>query len=292
MASFREKWLAAVEQKNSVLCAGLDPAEYDLGRDQGLPYMVDKREWSFQYLRSVGPHAAALKINANYWKERDDMRTVEELADVAAVEFGMVVIDDSKLADVGSTNEAGIFYAKQRGFDAVTLAPFAGNMGETADQARKWDIGLISMCLMSNPEYGREKNSWVRVDLPGHFFKEDTEVIRGTTYTRKYLKLAYDAAKNGVDGIVIGAPSKHNRMTEDEIFRVRRYAGDEMLVLLLGVGAQGGEAETIWKYFDRDNVIANVGRALMFPNGSKSSPVEQADAARHYQKMLNDLRIA
>ena len=291
MTSFREKWLAAVEKKNSVLCAGLDPAEYDLGRDEeGLPYMTDKREWSFQYLRSIGPYASALKMNVNYWKDRDDMRTVEELADIAAVEFGMVVIDDCKLADIGSSNEAGIFYAKQRGFDALTLAPSAGNLKEAAEQARKWEMGLISLCLMSNPEYEREKNSWVRLDSPDRFFKDDTELIKGAVHTRKYLKLVSDAAKYGVDGIVIGAPSAKNKLVEDEIFRARRYAGDEMLVLLPGVGAQGGEAQTIWRYFDRDNVIVNVGRALMFPKGSKSSPIDQADAAKHYQKMLNELR--
>src|SRR3989338_1042627 len=131
MASFREKWLAAVEQKNSVLCAGLDPAEYDLGREEeGLPDLVDKREWSFRYLEDVAPYAAALKINVNYWKDRDDMRTAEELAD----------------------NEAAIFYAKKKGFDAITIATFAGNLEAAAEQARRWDIGLISMCLMSNPE--------------------------------------------------------------------------------------------------------------------------------------------
>ena len=28
--TFREKWLEVVERKNSVLCAGLDPAEFEM----------------------------------------------------------------------------------------------------------------------------------------------------------------------------------------------------------------------------------------------------------------------
>ena len=291
MASFREKWLAAVEQKNSVLCAGLDPAEYDLGREEeGLPDLVDKREWSFRYLEAVAPYAAALKINVNYWKDRDDMRTAEELADFAAAECGMVPIDDSKPADISSTNEAAIFYAKKKGFDAITIATFAGNLEAAAEQARRWDIGLISMCLMSNPEYEDEKNSWKKVNADDHYENSDVSVIDGVPHVRQYLKLAHDAAKYGLDGIVIGAPSKKNHITESELQKVRQYSRDDTLVLLLGIGAQGGEASAIWKYSDKDNVIVNVGRASMFPKGSNSAPYQQAEAARHYQKMLNELR--
>jgi len=292
MASFREKWLAAVEKKNSVLCAGLDPAEYDLGRgEEGLPYLIDKREWTFRYLETVAPHVAALKINVNYWKQRDDMETIAETAAYASSELGLVIIDDSKLADISSTNEAGIYHSVENNFDAVTLAPFAGNMKEAAEQARKWEIGLISMCMMSNPEYEMVKNDLVQVNNEDHYYSNDIINVVGVPRVRKYMQLAHDAAKYGLDGIVVGAPSKKNHITEAEIQKVRKYSRDDTLVLLPGIGAQGGEAEAIWKYFDKDAVIVNVGRALMFPQGSNSTPAEQADAAKHYQKMLNKLRV-
>jgi len=291
MASFREKWLAAVEKKNSVLCAGLDPASYDLDRgEDGLSDLMDKKEWSYRYLESIGSEAAALKININYWKERDDQHTVEEIADMATAEYGMIVLDDAKFADIGSTNEAGIFYAKQRGFDAVTIAPFAGNIKEAAGQAKKWEIGLISMCLMSNPEYESVKNQWVSIGDKEEYCDLDTIEINSVPHVKKYIQLAHDATQYGIDGIVIGAPSKKNHITKQEIETVHRYSTDDTLILLPGVGAQGGEAETIWKYFDKDNVIVNVGRALMFPNGSKSTPKEQREAAKQYKNMLNELR--
>lgn len=291
MASFREKWLEAVEKKNSVLCAGLDPPEYDMNRgEEGLPYLIDKREWSFRYLEAVSPFAAALKINFNYWKDRDDMRTAEYLADLASAVFGMVVIDDSKLADIGSANEAGIYYAKQKGFDAVTMAPFAGNMKEAAEHAQKWRIGLISMCLMSNPEYGAEKNNPKRVSLDEGYESKDIILIEGYPYVRKYIQLANDVKRYGLDGVVVGAPSKGNHISEDEIAKVRFYAGDETIILTPGVGKQGGDASILWKYFDKNNVIVNVGRALMFPKGSKSTTDDQAEAAKQYQEILNKLR--
>ena len=287
--SFQEKWLAAVEKKNSVLCAGLDPAEYGMGCEEGLPFMVDKREWSFCYLEAVAPYAAAVKTNVNYWKTRDDMQTLSELASYAS-DLGLVVIDDSKLADIGSTNDAGMYHSAENQFDAVTLAPFAGNIKEAAEQARKRDIGLISMCLMSNPEYERVKQQWVQVNKEDYCNPYDLIEIEGVPHVKKYLQLANDAARYGVDGIVIGAPSKHNHLKEEEIFTARQYSRNDTLVLLPGVGAQGGEAETIWKYFDKDKVIVNVGRALMFPKGSNSTPEEQEEAAKQYMNMLNELR--
>ena len=89
---------------------------------------------------------------------------------------------------------------------------------------------------------------------------------------------------------MIGAPSSKNHITEKEIKDMRIYVGDKMLVLLPGVGAQGGEASAIWKYFGKNNVIANVGRGLMFPNRAESTPQQQAEAAKTYRDMLNELR--
>ncbi len=303
MASFREKWLAAVEQKNSVLCAGLDPAEFGMSRDyEGLPKSIkdnqDKLMWGIQYLESVAPYCAGVKPNVQYWKAEGNMESLAVLCEWAR-ELGLVTIDDSKLADIGSTNDAGLYHAKQKGFDAVTLAPFAGNMKEAAEQAKKRDIGLISMCLMSNPEYEQEKNMQVPIDynIAIEYSRRDViapvDPITYRVYQRfvkRYIKLAHDAAKHGLDGIVVGAPSKKNHITDKEIEEVRKYSRDDTLVLLPGVGAQGGEASAIWKYFGKNDVIVNVGRALMFPNGSNSTPEEQEEAAKQYRDMLNELR--
>jgi hypothetical protein len=39
-------------------------------------------------------------------------------------------------------------------------------------------------------------------------------------------------------------------------------------------------------------VIVNVGRAVMFPKGAASTPADQAEAAKMYMNMLNELRMA
>lgn len=299
--TLKEKWKEAVERKDSVLCAGLDPAEHSMDRgERGLPKEIYqspselKRNWSLNYVEAVAPYCAALKPNTNYWKGPVDGFALKEITKYAH-ELGMVVIEDSKLADIGSTNDAGLFYAQQRGVDAVTFSPFAGNMKEAVDQAHARDLGLIGMVLMSNPEYALEKDKLMRIVVSdpkrSHYYLEDCVLLGDDVYVRQYIQLAHDATEYELDGIVIGAPSPSNHIKEYEIDRVSLYTGGKV-VLLAGVGTQGGEASIIWKYYKPDQVIVNVGRELMFPNGSNSTPEQQATKAREYQEMLNRLRKA
>jgi len=296
---FREKWLEAVDKKSSVLCAGLDPADYGMGRgEKGLPEESYKRDWTMSYIEAVAPHAAALKPNRKYWKmgRHEDIwgsldQEILEAAVKRAKDLGMVVIEDDKYPDIGSTNDAGFYASQQLGVDAVTIAPYAGNMEEAVRQGHERGLGVITMCLMSNPEYAIEKNMLVPVDDTMPFANRDLVNVDGRgPYVPRYVYLAQQAQEHGIDGIVIGAPSYKNHIKDEEIRRVGGYVDDNMLVLLPGVGAQGGEAGMIWRHFGSRSVIVNVGRSLMFPNGNKSTPEEQAETARKYQEMLNELR--
>ena len=287
---FKEEWLEAVERKNSVLCAGLDPAEHDMGRgEQGLPSGVTKGDWAFNYVEAVAPYCAAIKPNSQYWRRNVDRATLKQITGLAHT-LGMVVIEDAKLADIGETNDAGFFSMGHIGVDAVTYSPFAGNISEASAQATERDIGIICMCLMSNPQYARQKNMLVECGDSFPILNQDIVHIEGVAHTKQYIYLANKCEADGIDGLVIGAPSPKNHLTEEELAKVRHYVGASMLVLLPGVGAQGGEAKLIWNHFGKDNVIVNVGRSLMFPKGSNSTPEEQAEQARYYQKMLNEAR--
>jgi orotidine-5'-phosphate decarboxylase len=286
--AFKDKWLEAVVNKNSVLCAGLDPAEHDMGRgDEGLPEEVTKGDWAFNYVEAVAPYCAAIKANSQFWRRNVDRCTLKQITGLAH-HLGMVVIEDAKLADRGPSNDAGLFSMSDIGIDATTYSPFAGNMAEASRQAMNRNIGIICMCLMSNPEYRMQKNRLV--ECGDSFVEEDVIRIGMITHVKQYMYLAHEARVLSMDGIVIGAPSPENHITDEELERAHFYAGEELIVLMPGLGTQGGEAEKIWKYFAAENVIVNVGRDLMFPNGSKSTPEEQAEKAKHYQKMLNDLR--
>jgi orotidine-5'-phosphate decarboxylase len=184
----------------------------------------------------------------------------------------LLVIEDAKLADIGATNDAGFYYAARRA-DAVTYAPFAGNIGEATSQAHARGIGIIVLSLMSNPEYEQEKQK--RADSAGQ---------------PQYLTIAEEAAAANADAVVVGAPSETNHIEDEEIRAVRDRIGSHMVVLMPGVGAQGGSALSVWRVFDTDQVIVNAGRSLMFPNGSESTPGQQARAALELRDRLNEER--
>lgn len=312
--TFVEQWLAAVDRKNSVLCAGLDPAEYGMGRGSaGLPEGVAKRDWALRYVKSVLPHVAAVKPNNNYWKGPGDRETLIEVAQLVE-DGGAVYIDDSKLADIDDTNESGFYHSRQGGFHAVTVAPFAGNTKQAAEQAAKWGMGAIVMCLMSNPGYEAEKEKFYsleslrKLDASLKFDPKDLVVmeksplaIKTEAFVPQYIVLANQAEAYDMTGVVIGAPSKKNHITSEEIEAARRYLTNKRLVLLPGVGAQGGEAGIIWKYFGPQNVIVNVGRGIMFPKEADFEKVEvserpkslgHGDVTEYYQRTLNNLRKA
>ncbi|OIO81331.1 hypothetical protein AUJ84_01310 [Candidatus Pacearchaeota archaeon CG1_02_32_132] len=316
--TFREKWLEAVDAKNSTICAGLDPADFEMGRgDEGIPQGIRKFDWAMRYIEAVAPFVAAVKPNINYWQND---RGMEELGLIGekARDLGLVVIEDKKLVDIGSTNDAGVYYAarmrdskfngdhlKLSRADAVTYAPFPGNLEEAANQAHTRSIGLISLVLMSNPQFRKIKNAWVKLgeDEVGEYDPGDVVILEGTNlcsgrkteegeYVRNFVYLANCAKKYNVDAVVIGAPSAKNHITNEEVATVKRYVGDEMLVLMPGVGKQGGEASAIYKNFSPRNVMVNVGRAMMFPFGSNSTPVQHAEVARQCCEMINKIRNA
>ncbi|NOQ37910.1 hypothetical protein GQ472_03395 [archaeon] len=247
---FADKWYQAVLEKDSVVCAGLDPAEFGMGRGgKGLPEGVDKGQWALEYVEAVAPYCAAVKPNIQYWKDIGDMETLTEISRIAH-KAGMVVIDDSKLSDIGSTNEAGVYYTDKHLADAVTYAPFAMNIEEVAEQGKKWNVGVIALCIMSNPEYKVMKNAIVN-----HEGKD----------MRMFEYIAMQCGEHDISSVVIGAPNKDkNHITEEEIGIVRQYL-DNQLVLMPGVGEQGGQAGIIWDIFGVNKVIVNEGRSLMFP---------------------------
>src|SRR3989338_4166399 len=97
--TFRQKWLAEVERKNSVLCAGLDLSHKKILKE-------NKRDWTLKYIEAVAPYCSAIKPNINYWKREEDAKILEE-ACALSKSLGLIVIEDSKIADIGSTNEEG-----------------------------------------------------------------------------------------------------------------------------------------------------------------------------------------
>ncbi len=240
MSYFLEAWQQTRDKKASLLCVGIDPAEADQRNSGTLDPQQDKRAWCLEMIEKTAPFASAIKINRNYVKDlsRSDLLYLND----AIHEHGAVSIDDSKIADIGSTNHAALYHAKKEGFDAVTYAPFPGNIEETATYGRELEIGIIMLVLMSNPEFTLLKQS----------------SVHGVPFCQY---LAEQIKTHQIDGMVVGAPSPSNHIQAEDLQAIRKRAGATAMVLVPGVGAQGGHADLIMQTFGRQSLI-NATRSI------------------------------
>jgi orotidine-5'-phosphate decarboxylase len=83
----------------------------------------------------------------------------------------------------------------------------------------------------------------------------------------------------GVDGLVVGGT--YTVKDKDFLRFVEMINESEALYLIPGIGAQGGEIKEFLKSgIKSEKCIVSSGRDVMFPKGAKSTPEQQAQAAK------------
>ncbi len=176
-------------------------------------------------------------------------------------EKGLVVIGDIKRGDIGSTSAA---YATAhlgkvtvggkdyRGFDEdfVTVNPYLGSDGvkpfiEVCQEEKK---GLFILVKTSNPSSGEFQDQLIDgkplYELVGKKVAEWGELHMGDSYS--YI------------GAVVGA-------TYPEMGKILRKLMPKTYILVPGYGAQGGKAEDLVHYFNKDGLgaIVNSSRGII-----------------------------
>lgn len=266
--SLLEKYKNAREKKDSILCVGLDPAVKGFRDGDVIPdtYMTDEDignsilEFCINIIEQTSDYACAIKPNSQYILFAMNLNQLKELNKKAHKE-GLISILDHKLSDIGSTNSSAFYWIREAGFDAITFSPFAGNIEEATREAHKYNLGLISLALMSNPE-----SSWIQKGAK----------FNGIPLYREIARLA---RLSGTDGLVVGAT---DNVTDSDIKKIREISGNDMLFLCPGIGTQGGEVEKLIKSAG-DNLLINVGRSVIYDK----NPGEKA---REFRELFNGFR--
>ncbi len=265
---FLKKYQKARDEKDSILCAGFDPAipqqrEKNVMKDS---YFSDGKSneeailaFFDDFLESVQDSCCVIKPNNQYLFHMgiDAYKKMNKKIH----EQGLISILDQKIGDIGSTNDSGFYWMKEMGFDAVTFSPFAGNIAASLESAHKAGLGLITLTLMSNPD-------------AIYFMKEG--IINGK---KGYEFIAEELKINNGDGMVVGATG---HVTTEDIQTIRRLAGDDVVMLVPGIGKQQGDLKKIIQY-GGDNVMLNVGRAILYSTDLRASVLE-------YNKKFNEVR--
>lgn len=276
-ASFADK-LESRFARVGLLCVGLDP---DFSR---IPEALKKENTSVEdilfafnqeIIDTTADLVSAYKPNSAFYEAEGEagFRALKKtVAYIKETYPDIPVILDAKRADIGSTNEA---YARaifdELGADAVTVHPYLGREALQPFLDRK-NKGVIVLAKTSNEGSGEFQNLGV-----GGEGKPLYKVVAES--------VANSWNQNNNCALVVGATYP------EELAEVRAIVGD-MLILIPGVGAQGGDiaaAVAAGKNSKGKGMLISTSRAVLYA----SKEADFADAARKAaEKIVADIKAA
>ena len=277
MPNFTEKLNIAIDKNNSLLCVGLDPViekmpEHLRDDPQGL------LKFNKAIIDATANLVCAYKPNAAFdarYKIPGLQQLEQTIEYIKETYPDIPVILDSKRADIGNTNEGYVGESFDwLNADAVTVNPYLG-VGALAPLFAETDKGIIVLCRTSNVESAKLQN-----------------IVDETTGLTVYETVAEDAkaqhneTKNVL--LVVGATNP-----EDELAKIRERVGPEMVFLVPGVGAQGGDIEKVMNAGLGDNgrgVIINSSREIIFAGEGAEFAAASLIKARETRDRINQYR--
>ncbi len=261
-----EKYNQRALKINSLVCVGLDA---DLAKIPERFQKLDHPQFEFNkwIIDQTHEFAAAYKPNPAFYQARGaqgwtDLKLTfdflkKELPDI-------FTICDSKLADIGSSNESyttAIF--DHLDADAITLHPYLGKEALRPFLEREDKVSII-LCRTSNPGAGE---------------LQDLKIGEKSVWKILAEKIKNDWNEHNNCMLVVGATYP------EELAQIRQLTGD-MTFLVPGAGAQGGSVEAVMKVGLNSQglgLIINSARDIIFAENP-------AQAARELREEINRFR--
>lgn len=274
--SFYSHLLQAWQSQQSLLTVGLDP---DLTR---LPAEYrDHPQGILEFCREVvdltAPYAAAFKPQIAYFAALRAEGQLEALcAYIRERHPKHVLILDSKRGDIGATATQYAREAFERyNAHAVTVNPYMGY--DSIEPYLNWnDRGVIVLCRTSNP--GGSDLQFLETGGDPLYLRV-AELVAGA-WSR--------GAPTGQLGLVVGATFPN------ELQKVRERVGDDIPLLVPGIGAQGGDINaTLAAGLNRHQhgMLINSSRAILYAAGDDWRAAVSA-AARSTNQAIEAARQA
>ncbi|MBN2572211.1 MAG: orotidine-5'-phosphate decarboxylase, partial [Ignavibacteriales bacterium] len=244
-----EKILNSINNKKHI-CVGLDTDIRKIPK-----FLLSKEnpilEFNKIVINSTYKQAGAYKLNfAFYEKEGSSgLDTLKETIDY--IPKDILIIGDAKRGDIGNTSE---MYAKaifdNSNCDAITLSPY---MGYDSIQPFLEYKNKISFILVLTSNKGSNDFEKLMSKNGKYVFQEVMEKINIWN-------------TNSNCGIVFGATNPNE--LKENIINMKN-----LFVLLPGIGAQGGDLESIVRIFqeaNHNNFLLNISRALIYADSTEN----------------------
>ncbi|MGC9320244.1 MAG: orotidine-5'-phosphate decarboxylase [Armatimonadota bacterium] len=270
---FADRLMAAIEEKDSRVCVGIDPVPERLpdvlrpaeGRWTERSIARACEEFCSRILRAVADHAAVAKLNSAFFEALSPLGAglLDALVTTAS-ELGLITILDAKRSDIGSTAAAyaravfGRYPAEQGAVpDAVTVSPYLGSDGVMPflAEADELGAGVFVLVKTSNPS----ATELQELDAGGWpVYRHVAELVEawgaGRVGERGYSSV----------GAVVGA-------TYPQQIRELREAMPRTPLLVPGYGAQGGSTADVVAAFDDGGLgaVVNSSRGIIYASSSE-----------------------
>ncbi|SKA02429.1 orotidine-5'-phosphate decarboxylase [Selenihalanaerobacter shriftii] len=293
MSNFTDKLKAAIDEKESFVCVGLDPRlnripdhikeevvkEYGKTKEAVAEIFI---KFNKGIIDAVHQHVPIVKPQIAFYEQygHQGIRAYEETIKYAQKK-GLLVIADAKRNDIGSTaqayadgylGEVDFWEESEFGFgaDALTVNGYLGIDGiqPFIDSCEDYGKGIFILVRTSNPSAG---------DL------QDLETDNGKVY-ETMAELVNDwriesKGKNGYSavGAVVGATYPQEAEELREVMK-------ESYFLVPGYGAQGAGAKEVIPAFNEDGygAVVNSARGIIFAYERK--PWQEQFSAEEYQE--------
>ncbi|MFC0673816.1 orotidine-5'-phosphate decarboxylase [Brachybacterium hainanense] len=265
--------LARSWRSGRFVCIGLDPDESRI--PEALHGTGIQRVDGFcrEIVAATAPFASAFKLNSAFFERMgaEGARLLEDLiGHIRAQHPDRLIILDAKRGDIGSTNRS---YAEAifdvLGADVATVHPYMGR-ASLAPFLERSDRGVIVMAANSAVGAG-----------------EFQDLLVGQPPVPLYEHIGRVVAQewNGLGNCAVTAGA-----TEPEkLARLRRAVG-EMPILLLGLGAQGGDLAACLRAGrapESFGLIPNSSRAILYASSGPDFAQAAHEAARRFNDQLS-----
>lgn len=248
--AFIQKLALAVGNNNSLLCVGLDnPAKFSFQK---------------KVIDATHSYVCAFKPNSAFYEQYGALGISElkKICSYIQTNYPTIpIILDAKRGDIESTNEAYAKYAfDYLGVDAITLHPYLGKESLMPFLSRR-DKGCIILCKTSNPGAG---------EIQDLILGKDTLSM----HIAQQVLQTWNTNKNCL--FVMGATYPN------DLASIRAFS-DEVVFLVPGVGAQGGDLQKALQAGlnkKKAGMIISVSRALVEGSTDKKSFTTRARKLR------------
>ncbi|MGE4335106.1 MAG: orotidine-5'-phosphate decarboxylase [Pigmentiphaga sp.] len=272
--SFYSHLQEAWQRQSSLLTVGLDP---DLAR---LPAELrDEPDAILRFCREIvdltAPYAVAFKPQIAYFAALRAEGQLEALCTYIREQYPhLALVLDAKRGDIGATATQYAREAFERyQAHAVTVNPYMG-FDSIAPYLQWRDRGVFVLCRTSNP--GGSDLQFLEIEGDPLYLRV-AELVAGPWQR---------GAPSGQLGLVVGATYP------DELARVRARVGDDVPVLVPGIGAQGGDVVASVKAGRNTagaGLLINSSRAILYTPGDDWRAAV-AEAARTTRDVIEAAR--